>query len=135
MNKELFTKSLAIWVLFIPIAILNGAVRNFLYKPFTGELLAHQLSSFAASIFFILLAYFLLRQKVKDLSRNMLFNIGFLWVLLTVLFEFGFGHFIMGNSWGHLLADYNLLNGRIWLLFLLTEFLSPFIIKRIVVRK
>ena len=38
---------------------------------------------------------------------------------MTVAFEFGFGHFVAGHSWQRLLGDYNLLEGRVWLLFLL----------------
>ncbi len=51
--------------------------------------------------------------------------IGCLWVGLTVLFEFSLGR-IVNRSWENLLQDYNLMEGRIWLLFLLCLLLLPF---------
>jgi hypothetical protein len=52
-------------------------------------------------------------------------------VVLTVLFEFGFGHFVMGNSWDTLLADYNVLEGRIWVMVLITETVAPYLMGRL----
>lgn len=130
MKKHILIPSLLVWILFIPIVILNGAIRNFLYKPLVGELLAHQISSFTASFAFIIFSYFLLKDKL-DSNTKELFLIGFLWVGLTVLFEFGFGHYIMGNSWEKLFHDYNIFQGRIWILVLLTELTTPFVIKKL----
>jgi hypothetical protein len=53
------------------------------------------------------------------------FLVGLLWVVLTVAFEFLAGHYIFGNSWETLLADYNVFRGRVWLLVLLTNLLAP----------
>jgi hypothetical protein len=44
MIPKLYLYSLGVWVLFIIPAILNGISRG-LYAPYTGELLAHQISS------------------------------------------------------------------------------------------
>jgi hypothetical protein len=43
------------------------------------------------------------------------------WVGLTVLFEFVFGHYVLGNSWDVLLADYRIWQGRLWSLVLISE--------------
>ena len=37
--------------------------------------------------------------------------VGIAWVALTVAFEFLAGHYVFGNSWEKLLADYNVLRG------------------------
>jgi apolipoprotein N-acyltransferase len=50
---------------------------------------------------------------------------------MTVIFEFGFGHYVAGHSWSHLLADYNLLAGRVWFLFLIWIALLPYVIWRL----
>ena len=34
--------------------------------------------------------------------------------MLTVLFEFGFGHYVTRDSWAALLGAYNLAEGRAW---------------------
>jgi hypothetical protein len=44
---------------------------------------------------------------------------------MTVAFELLAGHYLFGNTWERLLADYNVLRGRIWVLVLITTFLAP----------
>ena len=44
---------------------------------------------------------------------------------LTVSFEFGFGRLVMKHSWERLLHDYNILEGRVWILVLLWTLLAP----------
>jgi hypothetical protein len=53
-------------------------------------------------------------------------------VSLTILFEFVFGHYILGNSWEVLLADYRIWQGRLWMLVLICEAIAPVIMARIV---
>ncbi len=52
-------------------------------------------------------------------------ELGALWLGLTLLFEFGTGHYIAQKPWAELLADYNLLRGRIWVLVPLVTFVAP----------
>ena len=47
-------------------------------------------------------------------------------------FEFGFGHYVAGHSWSKLFADYSLLTGRVWLLFLAWVTVVPYVIWRLV---
>ncbi|MFM7792818.1 MAG: hypothetical protein ACKO90_33610, partial [Microcystis panniformis] len=51
--------------------------------------------------------------------------IGLIWLVLTVGFEFLFGHFIAGHSWSRLGQDYNLLAGRVWIFVLLVITFAP----------
>ena len=51
--------------------------------------------------------------------------IGFVWLTLTVCFEFLFGHYIAGHSWSRLLEDYNLMAGRLWPLLLVWVTVLP----------
>lgn len=131
MSKSLIIKSLLVWLLFVPIAVLNGIVRNYIYQPHVGELLAHQISTVIACATFILLAYFLLKHEVVNQTTNMLLLIGLMWILMTIVFEFGFGHWVAGHSWEKLLHDYNILKGRVWILFLLNSLITPLLIKRL----
>lgn len=130
-----FLKLAIVWVLFIPVAIINGAVRNFVYAPYTGELFAHQISTVIAIIVFISLAFLILAREFISLNRKMLLVSGSVWVFSTILFEFGFGHFIMGHPWSRLLMDYDFTKGRVWGLFLLAMFFSPFIINKLARKK
>lgn len=117
------------WVFFVPIAFLNGVIRDKVYRPKVGELLAHQISTALASAAFFSWAFFMLKKQVTHLDRAQLLLAGASWVSMTMLFEFGFMHVVAKIPWKKLFADYNLLQGRVWLLFLLTELASPLLLK------
>jgi len=54
----------------------------------------------------------------------------FAWVALTLAFEFLAGHYLFHNPWDKLLADYDVLHGRIWPLVLIVTLLAPVIAYR-----
>ncbi len=130
MTLRFWLKVFLTWLIFIPIVIINGWIRNFVYQPLLGELLAHQLSTIMAIGLWLLLVYLMLKRDLSLVNNYQLFIIGFVWLAITVVFEFGFGHYIAGHSWFKLLKDYNLSQGRLWSLFLLIIVLSPVLIKK-----
>ena len=107
------------------IAIGNGALREFVFKKFMTALAAHQLSTVNLFIFFALYIAFIINRFPPGSSNQAVF-IGFLWLVLTLVFEFGFGRY-RGNSWSKLFEDYNLLKGRIWILIPVWLFIAPYI--------
>lgn len=117
------------WVLFVPIPILNGAVREWVYSKWVDDTLAHQISTGVLSVIFLLFSYVVLRQKVLQLGSDALLFVGGTWVSLTVIFEFNFGHYIEGIAWQELMAEYTMANGSYWLVFLLLMAVSPFLVK------
>lgn len=64
-------------------------------------------------------------------SKTQAWTIGVMWLVMTAVFEFGFGHFIAGHPWNALLHDYNLLVGRIWMLVLLWLTIGPYCLYRL----
>ena len=48
--------------------------------------------------------------------------------MLTLAFEFLAGHYLFGNSWERLLADYDVARGRIWPLVLIVTFVTPLLL-------
>lgn len=129
MSTTLIILILVTWVIFIPLAILNGVVRESWYRSHVGELAAHQISTVIAILAYFALVFIMFRTQVAVLSPQTLLMIGGIWVGMTIVFEFGFGRFVEGKTWGWLLQDYNLPAGRIWLLFLAAVFLSPYLLK------
>lgn len=114
------------WFVFPFVGILNGVLREATYKKFVDDLPAHQISTVTGIIFFGIIFCFIFKKwKIQSLNNAIL--IGLIWLTLTILFEFGFGHYIMGNSWEKLLHDYNITEGRIWSLFLLWITIAPVI--------
>ena len=114
-----------VWLLMAAIGIINGTFRVLFLQKFFSLQMAHIISSVSGIILIQAVIYFFLRRK--DLPVKKLLLMGVIWLGLTVLFEFGFGHFVMGHSWEKLLADYNLFQGRIWSLVLLSVLLGPLI--------
>jgi hypothetical protein len=54
-----------------------------------------------------------------------------MWMTLTILFEFGVRHYVVGDSWSEFLEAYNILEGRVWRLFILWVGLAPYVFYRI----
>ncbi len=97
------------------IGIANGVTRELVYADRVGDLTAHQLSTASAVALFA--GYFWLLQKRHPLPDGLTAaRVGITWLALTVLFEFGFGHYVAREPWSELVADYDLTKGRLWAL-------------------
>ncbi|MCF8369545.1 MAG: hypothetical protein K9G76_10920 [Bacteroidales bacterium] len=115
------------WFGLMAIAILNGMFRVMTYGRFMPEIRGHQLSTLtgiALTGFFVW--KFNLYYPITSIRESWL--IGLIWLVMTILFEFGFGHYVMHRSWEFLLRDYRLDKGRIWSIFLIWILLAPYII-------
>ncbi len=66
-------------------------------------------------------------QWIGATRQRQLFGIGFLWLILTLAFEFLFGHFVAGASWEQIAADYNVLEGGLLPFGMIILALSPLI--------
>jgi hypothetical protein len=128
----MFRRAVIAWILMIPAAIGNGIFREIGVKPLVGELPAHQISVVTGSALFLSIAYYLLRDHAGDGDDRTLLGIGASWLAGTILFEFGFGHFLDGKSFSELTHDYNIAEGRLWPIVLLVLFFAPVIVKRLV---
>ena len=118
------------WFGMVVLAIMNGIIREKFYSQSMSELSAHQLSTLTAIILFGFYIYFFTRFFQLD-SAKQAFTIGDIWLIMTISFEFVFGHYIAGHSWPRLLMDYNILNGRVWILVLIWTFTAPYLFYRI----
>jgi hypothetical protein len=129
-GNSLAGRAIITWFLFIPVAIANGAVREKVFRPRTSDLTAHQLSTATGSAAFLTVAWVMLRGVVSGASSRALALVGGTWLLNTMAFEFGFGHFVMHAPWSKLLADYDVRKGRLWTVVLATIALAPLIVQR-----
>ena len=53
------------------------------------------------------------------------------WLGLTVAFEFRFFQYARGHCWAELLANYDLSQGRVWVLVLVWVALAPYLFFRL----
>jgi len=117
------------WVGLVILAILNGTLRVEGYGPFMSELMAHQLSTAIALLLFTLY-FWILARYYPLLSSKQAWTIGILWLAMTILFEFLFGHYVVGHPWSKLMADYNIFSGRLWILVLIWTTIGPWVFFR-----
>jgi hypothetical protein len=115
------------WIPMVFIAILNGAFREIVFAKRLSELPAHQLSCLTGILLFGAYTW-LISLKWPLQSTKQAMTVGFVWLILTVAFEFTFGHYVAHHSWAKLFQDYNILAGRLWVLVLLSVALLPTIV-------
>jgi len=107
------------------LAVGNGILREATYGQHLSDLQAHQLSTLTGILAMTAAVWLLSLWKQPDSAKQALF-IGIIWLIATVSFEFVFGHYVAGHSWQRLFQDYNLLAGRVWLLFLIWLVALPY---------
>ena len=112
------------WCGILLLAFINGGIRELLLIPRLGERAGHALSSILLSTLVLAATWFLI-PWIRPADQGTAWRIGLLWLGLTLAFEFLAGHYLFGSSWDHLLADYNIGQGRIWVLVLLTTLVAP----------
>lgn len=125
---------LAAWLGLAVLGVGNGVARVELYEDAVGDQVAHQIST--ATLMILIAGYtWLLQRRWPLTSSRLAWQVGAAWALMTLAFEFGFGHYVTGNSWSTLLADYNVFDGRLWVLIPLTILLAPPVVRRTTTRR
>jgi hypothetical protein len=115
-----------LWVGLLFLAIINGALRDFTYLKTLGEHRAHQLSTILLLLMISVYSYFVFGYWNLGSEREAIL-VGVLWLILTLAFEFLFGHFVAKHSWEKLLRDYNIFKGRLWILILIWTAIVPLV--------
>jgi len=119
-------KASGIWVAMVVSAILNGLFRQYVLIPGLGESKALPLSGIFLSLFIFTISVISIGSLGK-LRKITCFYIGAFWVVLTLIFEVVLGRLISGRSWAEIFEVFNLFEGNLFILVLLTTFLSPWI--------
>ena len=117
------------WFPMLLLAVINGTARDLWYKKIVGDLTGHQISTVSLIILFGVYIFFITKKYPSE-SGTQAICIGILWLILTLLFEFGFGLF-RGSSWSQLLGEYNILKGRIWILIPIWITIAPYLFYKI----
>lgn len=112
------------WCLLLAGAVLNGMFREAVLIPKAGRTVAHAISTVLLCLVIIGIGWpataWTSPRTIQDA-----WLVGTLWLVLTLAFEFGAGHFVFGRTWEELLGEYNLLAGRIWIIVLIVTFMTP----------
>ena len=116
-----------LWVMIIPIAILNGGFRE--YVLVNLGMLALPLSGIILSVCIFIVAY-LLVPKIKNCAKRDYILFGVMWFVLTNLFDLS-AYIKSGEGFGGLLESYNIFTGNTWLIVVLSALLSPMLVMKI----
>jgi hypothetical protein len=92
--------------------------------PSPGDLRAHQVSTLTAAGLISLYTWALSWRWPLATTGEAL-RVGLLWLVLTLLFEVGFGQWVLKVTWRRLGMDYDLRHGRVWSLLLAWLLLLP----------
>jgi hypothetical protein len=117
-------RTTGLWLLILACAVLNGALREGLLRPGLGGAIALPLSGLLLMLCILALTFWLL-PHLGPLRPAQGWAIGLYWLVLTLTFEFGLGHFVQGRSMAELLAAYTFAAGNLWPLVLLATLLAP----------
>lgn len=116
--------ALGVWLAMAVLAVANGGFRENFVIPRTSESIGHIISTvLLASLLWLLVWISMPWLQLKSITNAWL--VGVMWMCLTLTFEFIAGHFVFGNPWSKITADYNLLRGRIWVFIPLTLLFAP----------
>jgi hypothetical protein len=112
------------------LGIVNGVVRELVYKDEVGDRTAHYIST-ATLIVLLALYFWMLDRRWPLPTFPDAILIGLVWALLTASFDFGFGHYVDRKPWSELAREYDLSAGRVWILALAWVALGPSAIRGI----
>jgi hypothetical protein len=122
-------RALLVWFGLLAVAFANGAVRELAFIPLLGDGPAHAASVAMLSLAIVIVTWSTIAW-IRPRSPADAWRIGLLWLALTLVFELLAGHYLFLTPWSRLLADYNLLRGRIWIVVLITTVAAPVIAAR-----
>ena len=108
-------KSTIIWFCFIPIAILNGGLREYVLAKAIGAEWALPVSGITLSVCIFLITWLLLPRTIKTFTSKDGWLIGISWALLTIVFEFAAG-LAGGRSFSEIFATYKPVSGNLGVL-------------------
>ncbi len=113
-----------VWLGIAVLAVINGALREAFLNRNLGERLGHLISTLILTAAVLLVSF----ATTSWIGATTLANgwaVGFGWLLATLCFEFLAGHFLFGNPWSKILADYNALKGRVWVMVPVCTLFGP----------
>jgi hypothetical protein len=120
-------RAVLMWIVLLAAMFGNGTLRVLVLQPGLGEELARRWASLTGvCVVAVLSAVFV--RACPDATPRQLLRVGATWLVLTLAFEFLFGHFVSGMSRAALLADYDIRRGRLWVLVLVATLLAPWLL-------
>ncbi len=125
-----FIRAFTVWLLIIFAESIHGTIRQLFLAPLVGDFPARRIAVFTGMILIFAITYFSIGW-VNAPTKKSLLGIGLMWIILTVLFEFGLGIFVFNYSRERMFEDYNILRGGLMGFGLLFMFFAPLLAEKL----
>lgn len=126
----IFIKATGIWLLIVVAAILNGVFREKVIVPVVSAGLVLPLSGMLLSILVFLITLISI-TIIGSSEHKIYFIVGLFWVILTLSFEFLFGHFVVGKPWKEIIQVLNIWKGDLFIVVLFVTAIAPWIAAKV----
>ena len=117
--------ALLLWLALAVLISASGFVGTLVVAPRVGEYPAHVYKTIVAIALVLLASHLYVRLTSRHGWSRAAWRAGLVWLTATVAFEFLAGHYLFGNPWEKLFADYLIWQGRLWVLLLIALLLGP----------
>lgn len=121
--------AIAAWIVMAIAAILNGAFREAVLAPTLGEGVASVVSITILVTMILGVSAWMVARRWNALRHRTLLVVGASWAVGSALFEFALGRIVLDVPWSELLAAYDVLAGRPWILAPLAMLIGPSLAK------
>lgn len=130
MATPVLLKALLVWLAILVLAIVNGGMRERALNPIMGPVGGLVTSGAILSLCIFLVAFFS-AGWLGAAEAPEFWLIGLLWLVLTIVFEFGFGRLVQRRTWTELLQAYAFRGGNLWPVVLVVTLVSPWVAARL----
>jgi hypothetical protein len=104
-------KALALWLVILMLAVANGLLREAVLVPALGRFAGLMTSGLLLSLLILLVAV-IAAPWYGRLRAGTYWLIGAMWLVLTLVFEFGVGRLVQHKPWHELLDAYTFSGGK-----------------------
>ena len=119
----MIARAALVWMGIACLAVLNGTFREAVLLPRMSETAARAISTVMLSVLILIVAALSI-DWITPAARDV-WRVGVFWLALTLAFEFLAGHYLFRVPWHRIAADYNVFQGRIWILVLIVTLFAP----------
>ena len=123
-------RAFLVWCALIAAETLHGIARTLWLVPLVGDFRSRQIGVAVACVIIGAIAWLAVRWLAAPAPRSWL-GVGVFWVGLTLAFEIGVGHFVIGQGWERFAQDYDLVHGGLMPLGLVWLALAPLAMARL----
>ena len=127
---EILLKATGIWFVIVIVAIFNGIFREKILVNLIGSKLALPLSGVLLAILVFLITLIFIPFIGSSVAKTYVW-IGLFWLILTLSFEFLFGHFLAKKTWHEIMQVFNIKNGNLFIFVLFVTVISPWLAAKV----